>query len=61
LELRSRYDLVIWVERRGDGLGKVEEVIEGLNNMCTVIGDIVSSVTRVAGYGGARCCGGKIL
>jgi hypothetical protein len=28
------------VERRGDGLGKVEEVTEGLNNMYTVVGHI---------------------
>ena len=28
----------------------MEEVIEGLNNMCTVVGDIISSVARVAGY-----------
>jgi hypothetical protein len=27
--------------------------------MCTVIGDIISSVARMAGYGGARCCGEK--
>jgi hypothetical protein len=40
-------------------LGKVEEVTKGLNNMYTVVGDIMSSVARVAGYGGARCCGEK--
>ena len=28
----------------------MEEVIEGLNNMCTVVGDIISSVAQVAGY-----------
>ena len=43
----------------GDGLGRMEEVTEGFNNMCTVIGDIISSVTRVVGYGGVRCCGKK--
>ena len=37
----------------------MEEVIEGLNSMCTVVGDIISSVTWVAGYGGASCCGEK--
>jgi len=37
----------------------MEEVIEGLNNMCTVVGDIISSVTWVAGYGGASCCDEK--
>jgi hypothetical protein len=47
------------VERWGDGLGKVEEVTEGLNNMCTVVGVIISSVAWVAGYGGARRCCGK--
>ena len=30
-----------------------------LNNMCTVVGDIMSSVAWVAEYGGARCCGKK--
>ena len=35
------------------------EVIEGLNNMCAVVGNITSSVARVAGYGGARCCDEK--
>jgi hypothetical protein len=39
----------------GDGLKKVEEVTDGLNNMCTVVGDIMFFVARVAGYGGARC------
>ena len=37
----------------------MDEVIEGLNNMCTVVGDILSSVAWVAGYGGASCCGEK--
>ena len=37
----------------------MEEVIEGLNNMCTVVEDIISFVAWVAGYGGARCCGEK--
>ena len=37
----------------------MEEVIEGLNNICTVVGDIISSIAWVAGYGGARCCGEK--
>jgi hypothetical protein len=40
-------------------LGKVEEVTEGLNDMYTVVRDIMSSVARVARYGGARCCGKK--
>jgi hypothetical protein len=40
-------------------LGKVEEVTEELNNMYTVVGDIMSSVAQVAGYGDARCCGEK--
>jgi hypothetical protein len=40
-------------------LGKMENVTERLNNMCTVVGDIMFSVVRVAGYGGARCCGEK--
>jgi hypothetical protein len=40
-------------------LKKVEEVTDGLNNMCTVVGDIMFFVARVAGYGGARCCGEK--
>ena len=44
-------------EQAGDCFGKKEEVIEGLSNMCTVVGDIMSSVAWVAGYGGARCCG----
>jgi hypothetical protein len=30
----------------GDGLEKVEEVTEGLNNMCTMVRDIISSVAR---------------
>ena len=47
--------------RRGDGLGRVEEVTEGLNNMCIVVGNIMSFVTRVTRYGGARCCGKKNL
>jgi hypothetical protein len=37
----------------------VEEVTEGLNNMYTVVGDIISSVAWVTGYGGARCCSEK--
>ena len=37
----------------------MEEIIEGLNNMCTVVGDILSSVAWVAGYGDASCCGEK--
>ena len=45
------------MESRGDYFGKMEEVIEGLNSMCTLVGDIISSVSCVAGYGGARCCG----
>ena len=32
-----------------------------LNNMCTVVGDIMSSMARVAGYGGTGCCGEKSL
>ena len=28
----------------------MEDVIEGLNNMCTVVGDIISFVARVARY-----------
>jgi hypothetical protein len=35
------------------------EVTEGLNNMCIVVGDIMSSVAWGAGYGGCRCCGEK--
>jgi hypothetical protein len=35
-------------------LGKVEEVTEGLNNMCTVVGDNISFVVWVAGYGGEK-------
>jgi len=35
----------------------MEDVIEGLNNMCTTVGDIISSVAWVTGYGGANCCG----
>jgi hypothetical protein len=45
------------VERRGDGLGKVEEITEGLSTMCIVVGDIISSMAWVAGYGGSKCCG----
>ena len=40
-------------------MGNVGDVIERLNNMYTVVEDIMSSVARVAGYGGARCCGEK--
>jgi len=40
-------------------LGKVEDVTERLNNMCTVVGDIMSSVAWVTGYGCARCCDEK--
>ena len=29
------------------------------STMCTAVGDIMSSVARVAGYSGARCCGVK--
>ena len=47
------------MESRGDCFGKMEEVIEGLNIMCTVVEDIISSVVWVARYGGARCCGAK--
>ena len=42
----------------GGSFGKVE-VTEGLKNMYIVVGDIMSSVARVARYGGARCCGAK--
>ena len=45
---------IIWVESRGDGLRKVEEIIQGANNMCTVVGNIISSVAQVAGYGGKK-------
>ena len=37
----------------------MEKVIKELNNMYTVVGDIISSVAWVAGYGGAKCCGEK--
>ena len=37
----------------------MKNVIEVLNNMCTVVGDIISFVAWVAGYGGASCCGEK--
>jgi hypothetical protein len=30
----------------GDGLGKAEDVTEGLNNMCTMVGYIISVVPR---------------
>ena len=43
----------------GDGLGRMEEVTEGFNNMCTVIGDIISFMTQVTGYGCGRCCDEK--
>ena len=38
---------------------KVEDVTYRLNNMYTVVGDIMSFVAQVARYGGARCCGEK--
>ena len=47
------------MESRGDCFGKMEKVIEVLNNMCTMVGNIISSVAWVAGYGGASCCGEK--
>ena len=47
------------MESRGDCFGKMEEVIEGLNNICTVVEDIISSVAWVDGYGGASCCDEK--
>jgi hypothetical protein len=37
----------------------MEEVIEGLNNIRTVVGDIISSVAWVAGHGDASSCGKK--
>jgi hypothetical protein len=40
-------------------LKKVEEVTKGLNNMCTMAGDIMSSVALVARYGGVWCCSKK--
>ena len=40
-------------------MGRVGDVIERLNNMYTVVEDIISSVARVHRYGGARCCGKK--
>jgi hypothetical protein len=40
-------------------LKKVLEVIEGLNNMCIMVGDIMSSVAWMAEHGGARCCDEK--
>ena len=55
-ELYLDLDAVIWVEKRGDGLEKVEEVTEELNSMCTMVGDTMSSVVWLAG---ARCCGKK--
>ena len=33
----------------------MKDVIEGLNNMCIVVGDIISSVSRIAENNGARC------
>ena len=47
--------------RRDDSLVKVEEVTERFNNMCTMVDDIMSSMARVAGYGGTGCCGEKSL
>ena len=43
----------------GDCFGKIEEVIEGLNTMCTMVRDIISSMAWVVGYDGVRCCGEK--
>ena len=34
---------------------KVEDVTYRLNNMCIVVGDIISSVSRIAENNGARC------
>ena len=45
---------------RGDDLKKVEEVTERLNNMCTMVWDIMSSVAQVAGHDGARYCGENV-
>ena len=42
-----------------DCFRKMEEVIDGLNNMCTVVRDIISSVAWVTRYGDASCCGKK--
>ena len=42
------------MESRDDCFGMMEEVTEKLNNMCTVVGNIISSVARVAGYGGKK-------
>ena len=59
MELISRYNPVIWVECMGDCFGKMEYVIEELYNICIMVGDIISSVAWVAGYGGTSCCGEK--
>ena len=40
-------------------MGRMEEVIEGLNNMCIVVEDIISFVVQVIRNGGAKCCGKK--
>jgi hypothetical protein len=40
-------------------LGRMAEVIEGLNNMCIVVEDIISFVVPVIRNGGAKCCGKK--
>ena len=42
-----------------DCFGKMEYVIEGLNNICIMVGDIISSVAWVAGYGGTSYCDEK--
>ena len=47
------------MKSRGDCFRKMEEVIEELNNMCTVVGDIIYSMAWVARYSGANCCGEK--
>ena len=38
---------------------KVEDVTYRLNNMYTVVRDIMSFMAQVARYGGTRCCGEK--
>jgi len=43
-----------------DSLGKVEEVTERLNNIYTIVGDIILSMVRVARYGSTKCYTKKI-
>ena len=40
---------------------KTEKITKGLNSMCIMVENIMSSMARVIGYDGAMCCKKKLM